>query len=104
MLSATHKNHMRKDTSFSIVRKKTLLGENTVKTNSFFLALYHPGSASRFMAETVSVTENDWMTDSGLDTTLKEVCEQRRFPPSSKSITCSRLKKTKIEADFTLAR
>jgi len=35
------------------------------------------------MAETVSVTESDWMTDSGLDTTLEEVSEQRRFPPSS---------------------
>jgi hypothetical protein len=35
------------------------------------------------MAETVSVTENDWMTDSGLDTTLMEDCEQRLFPPSS---------------------
>jgi len=80
-----------------LVEKKTLLGGITVKASSFFLVLYHPGNASQFMAETVSVTENDWMTDSGLDTTLNEVCEQIRLPPSSRSITYSRLKKQKLK-------
>jgi len=100
MLSVTHKNHTRKDISFSTGREKTLLGKLTVNANSFFLAFYHPGNASQFMAETVCVTESDWMTNSGLDTTLKEVCEQRRFPPSSKSITCSRLKKQKLKLNL----
>jgi len=71
MLSATHKNHTRKDTAFSIGGGLRI----TVKANSLFLALYHPGNASQFMAETVSINGNNWMTDSGLDTTLQEVCK-----------------------------
>ena len=64
MISATHKNDTRKDTSFSTGReKKTVLGRIKVNANSFFLALCHPGNASQFMAETVSVTESDWSVD-----------------------------------------